>query len=154
MAGRPPKIPSVEQAERISSDYFADCDKKSEIYTMTGLAIAFDIERTTLLDYYTENHSNTNADKDILNRQISLAIKRAVKKVAKAWELLLSSRTPVGAIFWLKNHGWSDRVEQDITSKGQAISPNVVMFGQADPLLNRVNNPRQRIQLTPPIDAN
>jgi len=68
--------------------------------TMTGLALFLGFaDRRSLYDY----------KKDPMH---SLTIKRAVSRmVVFAEEQLFSGKTPTGAIFWLKNHGWSDKQE-------------------------------------------
>jgi hypothetical protein len=49
MAGRPLKYQSVKEIEPLIEAYFKDTPKKE--WTITGLALALDTSRTTLIDY-------------------------------------------------------------------------------------------------------
>lgn len=138
---------SPEEIRTKAAAYFAGRDAKGAIYTMTGLAMALGVNRETLWEYASGMATSGNAEIVENKRPFTDAVKECTDRVRVAWEELLAGRTPVGAIFWLKNHGWADRVEQDVTSNGQAIAPNVVMFGTGDPLKRRIEQPRARLDL-------
>lgn len=83
-------------------------------YTITGLALALDTSRETLLDY---------EDKPIF----SDTIKRAKVKIENFAERQLFTTTPTGSIFNLKNnYGWRDKTEQDIKHGGEVSFINDV----------------------------
>jgi hypothetical protein len=83
-------------------------------YTVTGLALALDTTRETLLDY-------ENKDK------FSDAIKRAKLKIHNFTELKLFENNSTGAIFNLKNnYGWRDRTEQESIHSGEVSFVNDV----------------------------
>lgn len=83
-------------------------------YTITGLALALDTTRETLLDY---------EEKD----EYSDTIKKAKLKVHNYVETKLFDGNATGPIFNLKNnYGWVDKSEQDLTTNGKELNP----FGQ------------------------
>lgn len=127
--GRPNKYQTVEELEKIINKYFTACwtqkvdmfgkpvylkDKKGKLtnkkvmvqtrpYTITGLAVALDTSRETLLNY---------EDKD----DFFDTIKRAKQMCQQyAEESLFVGKNPAGAIFNLKNNygGWRDKVETE-----------------------------------------
>lgn len=82
---------------------------KQKPYTITGLALALDTSRETLLDY---------EDRE----EFSDTIKKAKERCHNYVENTLLTGNPTGAIFNLKNnYGWNDKTETDITSKGESI---------------------------------
>lgn len=79
-------------------------------YTITGLALALDTSRETLLDY-------ENKDK------FSDTIKRAKLKIHNFTELKLFETNATGPIFNLKNnYGWKDKSEVDTNITGVELS--------------------------------
>lgn len=95
-------------------NYFRTCDEKGDPYLITGLALALDTTRETLLDYEDkEDYSDT--------------IKKAKLKCQSYTEKhLYSGKNATGAIFSLKNnYGWKDKTEQeiDLTSQGESMAP-------------------------------
>lgn len=102
--GRPKKFQSVEELEEKIDAYFAECDEKEEPYTMTGLALALDTTRETLLDY------KLNYDEEY-----SYSIKKAKTRCEAYAEkhLFKGKNGVVGAIFNLKNNysRWVDKQE-------------------------------------------
>lgn len=110
-AGRPLKFKSVKEVEEKIEAYFKDCRINAEPYTITGLAIALDTTRETLLDYQNKD-------------EYSDTIKTAKLKCQNyAEKHLYTGKNVVGAIFNLKNnYGWRDQKEIDHTTAGEAIS--------------------------------
>jgi hypothetical protein len=100
MMGRPPKFQTNEEFEAVAEAYFLACEDpdKPEVPTVNGLCMALDICRDTLWEY---------AKKP----DFSDAVKRARTRLEAAWEKRLAGNACTGAIFWLKNQGWSDRAE-------------------------------------------
>lgn len=99
--GRPLKFSSVKELDNKIDAYFAECEEKGRPKTITGLALALDTTRETLLDYQSkEDFSDT--------------IKRAKLKCENfAEEHLFSGRNVAGAIFNLKNN-YSRWVDQQV----------------------------------------
>ena len=76
-------------------------------YTITGLALALDTSRETLLDYEERP-------------EFSDTIKKAKDKCENFIEHRLFGNNPTGSIFNLKNnYGWKDKTEQDINQTGE-----------------------------------
>jgi len=104
--GRPAKFASVEQMQEQIDQYFNNLPTKKigefdvPVATMTGLALHLGFEsRQSLYDY------EKNGD-------FSYTVKRARLKIENEYEMQLrTSSSPSGAIFGLKNFGWSDKQE-------------------------------------------
>ena len=98
--GRPKAYTDVEIMQQKIESYFDDCNKNKEPYTITGLCLALDICRDTLLEYMKkEDFSDT--------------IKKAKLRVENYLEKhLITDSASTGIIFNLKNNfGWSDKQE-------------------------------------------
>lgn len=118
--GRPRKYDSVEEMKPLIDAYFQDCDEKKEYitndkgqtkiiyepYTVSGLCLALDVCRDTLLEYEKlEEFSDT--------------IKRAKRRIENWIETksLNSMINPTVSIFNLKNNfGWKDKTETEISN--------------------------------------
>lgn len=100
---RPYKYTSAEELQKLVDEYFLMCDEKKKPYTITGLALALDSSRQTLLEYEKESPPD-RAD-------YSYIIKRAKLLVENYAEELLLTEGGSGPIFALKNAGWKDRTE-------------------------------------------
>ena len=104
--GRPLKYTAF-QAHKLIDEYFQTCDDTKTPYSITSLALALDTSRRSLCNWAERGD------------ELSVVVKRAKQKVEAAVELLLlEARNPAGAIFWLKNFGWTDR--QEIVGAGGA----------------------------------
>lgn len=113
--GRPLKFKTPEILEELVDKYFEECDRKEEPYTMTGLALALDTSRETLLDY------------DARDR-FSDSIKKARRRCENyAEKYLFGGKNVVGAIFNLKNNykRWKDKTETDIILKTKLTQEQV-----------------------------
>ncbi len=94
--GRPPKFKSPEEVYDKATKYFDSTPP--EEWTITGLALALDTSRETLMDYQ---------NKDIF----SDTIKKLKLRIHNQYELDLRRRGRSSDIFALKNFGWSDKTE-------------------------------------------
>lgn len=110
--GRPLKFQSVEEMEKLINAYFDSCFKKNEEtgeaeqiepFTVTGLALAVGTDRKGLCEY---------AERPEFSNSIKKA-KAFIENYAEKSALI--SRNPAGAIFILKNHGWSDTQKLELT---------------------------------------
>lgn len=97
--GRPLKFKSAQEILDKAQEYFDITPPKHQ--TITGLAIALDTSRETLINY--ENRD-----------EFFDAIKKCKDRVEHAYELSLRERGSAGDIFGLKNFGWKDKQEQEI----------------------------------------
>ena len=102
--GRPRIIGSPEEFEKRANAYFSKCEEGDEPVTVTGLALAVGLS------------SRDGLVECGKRPEFADAVKRAKARVERAYERRLSGNSPAGAIFALKNMGWSDR--QDIAMSG------------------------------------
>lgn len=112
-AGRPPNWTTSEELQEDIDKYF-NLTPQDE-WTITGLALALDTSRQTLLDY---------EEKD----EFSDTVKKAKLKVENGYEKDLKKHGRSGTIFALKNFDWRDKSEQDITSGGEKVNQVLVKF--------------------------
>lgn len=99
--GRPLKFESAEQMQELIDDYFENCDANDEIYTITGLAMALDTDRATLVRY---------SSKDEFYNTIKKAKQRVENQVVS--RALKGEYNSAVAIFLMKNnYGYQDKVE-------------------------------------------
>ena len=109
---RPRKYTDPQQFNDAVDAYFAFCTEKKEPITWTGLALFMGFSsRKELMNY--ENYDGGMAE----------AAARARSLVEYAYEMRLDRDKPTGAIFALKNMGWSDRQGIDLTSSDGSMSP-------------------------------
>jgi hypothetical protein len=102
--GRPLKFKSPEEILKKAEQYFRECRKQKRPITITGLALALDTSRETLMKY--EGRP-----------EFADAVKK-VKLVCENYaETQLYGRNPTGAIFALKNYGWIDKKEIELRPK-------------------------------------
>ena len=109
-AGRPKKYTEVELMQQKIEKYFKECEEKHEPYTVTGLCLALDICRDTLLEY-------------AKSEEFSDTIKKAKLKVENYLEKhLITDSSTTGIIFNLKNNfGWTDK--QQLEHSGSINNP-------------------------------
>lgn len=105
--GRPLKFNSVEEFEVQAKDYFETIPR--EKWTITGLAEHLGTFRDLLMDYQAKD-------------DFSDAIKHAKQQIEMAYEESLRKNGRAGDIFGLKNFGWRDKTETDVTTKGESLN--------------------------------
>lgn len=111
-AGRPKLFNDEIELSKLIQSYF---DENKGNYTITGLALFLGFEsRQSLYDYEK-------------NEIFSYTIKRARLTIENFYESKLFTAS-TGAIFALKNFGWSDKQEIDHTTKGESINPTPIKF--------------------------
>lgn len=113
--GRPLKY-TVEEIETLAAKYFDETSP--EDWTITGLALALETTRQTLVNY---------EEKD----EFIDTIKKIKTKVENQYELSLRRHGRSGDIFGLKNFGWRDKSEVE-QSGGLTISWNEEKTYEAD----------------------
>ena len=101
--GRPLKFQSVEELQEKIDAYFEQTDETE--WTITGLALALDTCRLTLL-HYEEKPEFVNT------------IKNAKLKVENGYEVDLKKHGRSGTIFALKNFDWTDKQELEHSGAG------------------------------------
>ena len=96
MAGRPLTIATPEEFEAKVEAYRQECAELKRHVTFSGLAHALGFEsRPSLYDY-------------AKREAFSYTVKRAVLTIMESYEQRLFDPSAGGAIFALKNHGWTD----------------------------------------------
>ncbi len=107
--GRPKKYTEVDIMQQKIDSYFKACDEKHMPYTMSGLALALDMDRKSLLNYSKDD-------------KFFLTIKKARNRVEKFAEERLFFPNATGVIFNLKNNfGWEDK--QEFSHSGNISNP-------------------------------
>jgi len=111
--GRPRKYSEQEVLQTKIDEYFNMCDEKEKPYTITGLCLYLDIDRSTLLRYEEkEEYCNT--------------IKRAKNKIENYVEemSLIGKLNPTVSIFNLKNNfNWKDKTEIETNQNIKVDNP-------------------------------
>lgn len=97
-AGRPRTIASPEEFEARAEEYFREAAETNTPLTVTGLALAVGLSSRESLQEYARRE------------EYSDPVKRAKLRVEHAYECRLMGHSPAGAIFGLKNFGWSDKL--------------------------------------------
>ncbi|MDE3037100.1 MAG: DNA-packaging protein [Pseudomonadota bacterium] len=109
--GRPLKFKSVEELQQKIDEYFDSRTGKdgnpARPISITGLALALDTTRETLLDYQCRD-------------EYSDTIKKGKLRVENFYEERLVLKNAGGSIFALKNFGWRDT--HDITTDGHSLN--------------------------------
>lgn len=108
--GRPKAYTEVDKMQEKIDKYFNECDRKKEPYTITGLALALDLDRKSINNYAKDS-------------EFFPTIKKAKLIVENYLEKrLINDSSATGIIFNLKNnYGWSDK--QEIQHSGNINNP-------------------------------
>jgi len=102
MAGRPAKYETAEDLQKACEEYISANPGRM---TITGLAMWLGFcDRQSLYDYEKRE-------------EFSCIIKSARLAVENDYELALRSSSCTGAIFALKNMGWRDKTETELSGK-------------------------------------
>ena len=133
--GRPPMYLNPEEMQEKISEYFATGRNERDVIvgkgenatvvklpvlTITGLALYLGFEsRQSFYDYEKNDH-------------FSYTIKRARAFIEREYEELLQFGNVTGAIFALKNFGWTDKSEVDYTTGGEPIGKITVNIIRPD----------------------
>ena len=94
------KYKDEKELQKDIDKYFQDCDANGKPYTMTGLALALGIDRTTLINY---------GKRELFSTLVKTAKSRVEQQLEESLYRLGNNS---GVIFNLKNnYGWKDTVE-------------------------------------------
>jgi len=97
---KPLKFKTVKELQDKIDSYIDECKKNEIPLSITGLALALDTNRQTLINYQDkEGYKNV--------------VDRAKLMIENAYEIRLINNGRSGDIFALKNFGWTDRQEID-----------------------------------------
>lgn len=115
------KYETVDEVKEIIEQYFNDCEEKDKYPTITGLGSALGVDRMSVCHY--KNICDSDKFKTIpdeLKVEVQDVIRQAYIYVESKYEdkLLNDGRSPIGAIFSLKNNfKWVDKQEIEQTNK-------------------------------------
>jgi hypothetical protein len=107
--GRPLKIETPEQMEKILNEYFETTEENK--ITLTGMCLALNIDKKNFYEY-----EKREGYEDI--------VKRARMIVENSYEISLRENGRTGDIFALKNFGWTDKQEIDTNTQGKVTIIN------------------------------
>lgn len=107
--GRPLKIETPEQMEKILNEYFETTEENK--ITITGICLALDLDKSNFYEY-----EKREGYRDI--------VKRARMIVENSYEISLRENGRTGDIFALKNFGWTDKQEIDRNTQGKVTIVN------------------------------
>lgn len=101
--GRPRIVESPDEMLAKGTAYFDECRAKGEPILVTGLVLALGLaSRETLIDY--------------ANRPEFTDTVKGLKTVCEHFaETRLYGNNPTGAIFALKNYGWTDKTQTELS---------------------------------------
>lgn len=105
VGGRPRKIQSPTEFDHLVDEYVSQQQEEERPITWTGMALH--------LGFYGRDELDNYADYD----GFSGSVKRAKAIVQQTYEERMHGNNPTGAIFVLKNMGWSDRQEIESTNR-------------------------------------
>jgi hypothetical protein len=136
--GKPPKYSSPAEMEKKIIEYFDQLvnteTDQSDIPTITGLALYLGFsDHHSLIDYCDRNKGH---------EEYAPVIKRAKEVIVYYHERRMSSTTPTGSIFWLKNFGWKDAQTIDHTNNGNSF--NTLTDAELVTRLNQLLAPREK----------
>lgn len=114
---------SAEELQCKIDQYFNDGFRKRHIVLKDGTEI--DVPCITISDLviylgFSDRHSFYAYEQ---KEEFSHTIKRARAFIEREYEECLKGQSPAGAIFALKNFGWTDRQELDHRSSDGSMSP-------------------------------
>lgn len=114
--GRPAIFKSAEQLQKKIDEYFAGGYRKKKIKSNDIETEVPDITISDLVLFlgFSDRHSFYDCEK---KKEFSHIIKRARTFIEREYESCLKGNNVAGAIFALKNFGWTDRTEIDISGK-------------------------------------
>lgn len=114
-AGRPARYKTIEELQEMIDLYF---EENEEYPTITGLALFLGFEsRQSFYDYEKV-------------KKFSYTIKKARLQVENSYEISLRKNGRSGDIFALKNFGWRDNQNIDLTSDGEKLPISVNINGK------------------------
>ena len=123
--GRPPKYKTAEELQTKISEYFKSGHRSRTVTDKEGFPVKVPILTITGLVHYCgfcDRHSFYDLEKQ---DKFSHTIKQARSFIEQEYEEMLQRGLGAGAIFALKNFGWSDKSEVEVSGD---INVNRVTF--------------------------
>jgi hypothetical protein len=117
--GRPRKIKSPEEMDRLVDNYIAMCRAADEPILLTGMILSLGLSSRDAFDEYLNYEGFSNP------------VKRAKMFVEMEYEKRLNTASAAaGPIFALKNFGWKDK--QEVQHSGDQNAPLVIVVPNED----------------------
>lgn len=130
MDGRPPIFDSPEKMQQVADEYLKECEEKKIRPGIAKLCYKLGFEsRQSFYDYEKRE-------------DFSYTVKRLRLWVESGYEEALNSNCPTGAIFALKNMGWKDKTETEI-SGSLDTSSNYDLSKLSEESLKELKNARR-----------
>lgn len=116
--GRPSKLTDalIEQAGRYASKEYLS--QGEVIPTIEGLAVYLDVSRSTVYKWKGENQEFSDILESLMARQAKELFSNG----------LTGDFNPTITKLILTKHGYSDRIEQDVTSSDGALAPTSIVL--------------------------
>lgn len=106
--GRPLKLQSRKKVQEAIDGYFEKCEREKTPVTLMGLCVVLGISKECFGDYLKGGGDHA---------LISDLIKRAHRRIEQAYEERgLKAQNPAFCIFVLKNMGWFDRQDVNVSA--------------------------------------
>ncbi len=109
--GRPRRIATPEEFDRLADDYFDACAAQGEPVLLTGLILALGLSSKSA--FYAYGQYEGFAD----------SVQRARLRVEAEYEKALRTGPAAGPVFALRNFGWQDKAAGDETGPPGGPAP-------------------------------
>jgi len=106
--GRPRKFDSAADVYEQGTIYIDDILEQGKPLTFTGLCLALGLVKDTYNDYLSGKY-------DSEAEVFSVPLKELKQRIEQYAEEKLFANNPTGAIFALKNYGWKDKQETELS---------------------------------------
>lgn len=139
--GRPAKYETPEELEKAIETYFESCVAEPLVFNgevirdARGNPVMNNKVPTTagLALYLGYADRQSLYDQKGRSEEFSCIIKRAITAIeVKHEEAMLTSSSPTGSIFWLKNHRWADKQELEHSGDLQVVNVGLPKFLKED----------------------
>lgn len=114
-SGRPPEFKNSAALQKKINAYFKNCPDEKIIITKKGETLKIPMPTISGLCYFLGFESRQSFYDYEKKEEFSYTIKRARLFMQKEYEQMLQGQNCTGAIFALKNMGWSDKTEQTVS---------------------------------------
>jgi hypothetical protein len=123
LGGRPRMFETAEALQEEIDEYFKSGIREKEVLLKTGEKVKVPVPTISGLCYYLGFESRQSFYDYEKEEGFSYTVKRARLFIELEYEAQLQVGNTTGAIFALKNMGWIDKTQTDITLDGDSISP-------------------------------
>lgn len=115
--GRPLKFETASELQKQIDKYFKNCPDKRKFLNKLGDVVEIPMPTISGLSYFLGFESRQSFYDYEKIEEFSYTVKRARLFIEREYELMLQSQNCTGAIFALKNMGWQDKAQQEVSFK-------------------------------------